>query len=507
VTLVFSLAGCRCGSAGVGEPCRLNADCDPGLYCAAGSQVCTPPPGASDGGGGGTDAAGPGTDAAGGGTDAAAPGSDATMQGTDANGGGTDAAPPGTDAAMAFCGDGACDAGAGESCSTCPGDCGACPPTCPNGACDSGETCATCAADCGACPPMCPNGACETGETCASCAADCGACPPVCPNGSCEAGETCTSCAVDCGACPPACPNGVCEAGETCSTCAADCGTCPSPCPQNEGTLACGATVMGNNAMLGSTDLNDMYSCAGWMNTGSEVAYTFIAATSGDVTFDLTALTADLDLFVLSGAPACGPTSCVAVSGAGGFTPESVTVAVTAGETYYVLADGYGAATTSDFMLTATCAFPVPTGTGTCADPFVIAASTGGYLVDDRDLCGQVSDSSAPSLSDCTGAGNGPDVVYRLDLATGGDVSLDLWDNTGLAAIDVVLYLRSSCASSMPGDQLACSNDITLQPRHAHIDTTLAAGSYYVVVDESDYVDGVGQTWSCGVVELTVIVN
>jgi hypothetical protein len=51
------------------------------------------------------------------------------------------------------CGDGAC--GAGEDCSTCPGDCGSC---CGNGTCDAiqGEHCGSCAEDCG----------CGEGEVC-----------------------------------------------------------------------------------------------------------------------------------------------------------------------------------------------------------------------------------------------------------------------------------------------------------------------------------------------------
>lgn len=56
------------------------------------------------------------------------------------------------------CGNGSCEAGLGESCSTCSSDCGACPPPglCGNGSCDIGETCSSCAGDCGACPTPTP---------------------------------------------------------------------------------------------------------------------------------------------------------------------------------------------------------------------------------------------------------------------------------------------------------------------------------------------------------------
>ncbi len=87
--------------------------------------------------------------------------------------------------AHATCGDGSCtNAGAAHhlECDVCPGDCtfAAC---CGNGACNAGigETCSTCAADCGAC---CGDGTCDAGigETCSTCATDCGGCPLVTGN-------------------------------------------------------------------------------------------------------------------------------------------------------------------------------------------------------------------------------------------------------------------------------------------------------------------------------------
>ncbi|UQA62117.1 hypothetical protein [Polyangium aurulentum] len=187
------------------------------------------------------------------------------------------------------CGDAVCDANAGESCWSCPGDCGACG-VCGDGKCDSmaGEDCWSCTADCGSCPaPTCGDGICDaaTGEDCGTCALDCGACGGTCDHDQCTTGgplaascnkcvdlvcqtdmfcctsawdavcvsevgslcgetctvtcgdsvcdgsigENCSSCAADCGACPaPACGDGVCDAavGETCGTCGIDCGAC-----------------------------------------------------------------------------------------------------------------------------------------------------------------------------------------------------------------------------------------------------------------------------------------
>ncbi|VVB75137.1 Uncharacterised protein [uncultured archaeon] len=46
------------------------------------------------------------------------------------------------------CGNGTCEAGIGENCSTCTSDCGSCA-YCGDGVCNNGETCLTCGGDCG----------------------------------------------------------------------------------------------------------------------------------------------------------------------------------------------------------------------------------------------------------------------------------------------------------------------------------------------------------------------
>jgi hypothetical protein len=158
------------------------------------------------------------------------------------------------------CGDGACEGGSIETCSTCPDDCGVCP-GCNNGVCEVGDgECSSCPIDCQL-SDCCPNGVCDTTfEDCNNCSADCGACPD-CPNGICDGTENCNTCPDDCGDCcgnsncegvygencntcpddcDPCCPDGSCNFGETCSTCSADCGACPV-CPDGtcNGTENC----------------------------------------------------------------------------------------------------------------------------------------------------------------------------------------------------------------------------------------------------------------------------
>jgi hypothetical protein len=298
------------------------------------------------------------------------------------------------------------------------------------------------------------------------------------------------------------CGNGVVEAGEECDPPGTGCtGTCqidPDVCPEGVGTLTCGETVMGDSAAAGSTDVNMTYSCSPFGYSGNEVAYTFISPVATTVTFALGALTGDLDLFVLTGAPACATTTCVDGSFNAGTASESVTVAVAAGVPYYVVADGYAGAT-STFTLTVTC------GDGSCADPFPVDAS-GPMSVDIVvDTCPGGSDSTSPALGDCTAGGaDGPDLVYRLDLGYAADVSLDLVDFDGSVAIDVVLYVRDVCTSGGLADAEGCSDDVGGMLRHGHLDLTLAAGSYYVIVDEWLYSDGTGTTYDCGNVWLNI---
>lgn len=177
------------------------------------------------------------------------------------------------------CGDGTCDAKAGENCETCPRDCGCgvrkcfegkCVGTCGDGTCDPSENCATCL-DCkcpegqecarGQCRTYCGNGTCDKGESCATCVLDCECpgsqrcvnqlCVGTCGDKTCDPNENCTTCKGDCGCdkgkvclkgkCEDpsnqkGCGDGTCNIaeGEGCDNCPKDCG-CDSTqqCVQN----------------------------------------------------------------------------------------------------------------------------------------------------------------------------------------------------------------------------------------------------------------------------------
>ena len=126
--------------------------------------------------------------------------------------------------------------------------------------------------------------------------------------------------------------------------------TVSCPLCADGGVLICGSTDSWNNAAAGSTDTFDNYSgCPGYLSDGPELVYVYTAATTGNTTLDLTGLTDDLDLYILS-APsdgACDPGLCVASSILPGIADDSVTFASITGSTYYISVDGFGGATSS----------------------------------------------------------------------------------------------------------------------------------------------------------------
>src|SRR6202011_5714486 len=76
--------------------------------------------------------------------------------------------------------------------------------------------------------------------------------------------------------------------------------------------------------------------------TGPEVIYQFAPSKSGQYTFTLDGLTADLDLIVVEGTySTCDPTTaCVASSVTAGTAAESVTFMADSSKIYYVAVDG-----------------------------------------------------------------------------------------------------------------------------------------------------------------------
>ena len=104
-----------------------------------------------------------------------------------------------------------------------------------------------------------------------------------------------------------------------------------------DSTLDCGDTDSWNTTWLGSTDQVDSYSCMpSWDESGQEYAYEFTPTQTVTATATLSNMTVDLDVFALQDTGAgCDPSDCIA------FGDDSATFTAQAGETYYIVVDGY----------------------------------------------------------------------------------------------------------------------------------------------------------------------
>ncbi|MBN1772861.1 MAG: DUF4215 domain-containing protein [Deltaproteobacteria bacterium] len=149
--------------------------------------------------------------------------------------------------------------------------------------------------------------------------------------------------------------------------------------------------------------------------------------------------------------------------------------ACTAGETRACVS---GVCTGTEACSTTTCDwgacdFGEAPGNDTCSGT-PIDISTGGTFL------GSTCAATNAFTATCGGGAGSPDVVYRLELAVGADVTLD----TVGSDYDAVLQLRSG--PGCPGTQLACDdNSAGGTPGQARIFRNLAAGTYFVVVDGS----------------------
>ena len=124
--------------------------------------------------------------------------------------------------------------------------------------------------------------------------------------------------------------------------------------------IDCGDALVGETNADGTNDI-DQFACAGFATTGPEVWYEFTAADDDRVTVTMTPTAEDLDLFLI-GADAdgdCDPDNeCLAASQ--DIAAETLTFDVTAGETYWLVVDGFDGATDT-YDLEFTCDVPVYT--------------------------------------------------------------------------------------------------------------------------------------------------
>ncbi len=226
----------------------------------------------------------------------------------------------------------------------CGGDCGTCgcgyecnpAGTCIYDACDGKQCgddgCGGSCGDCG-CGEECVDGGCvfkacynkDCGDD--GCGGICGMCmgdQDLCVEGLCVCTPDCAG--KNCG--PDGCGGscGACDAG-ACS----ELGTCASTCAPL-GKISCFKPLQGDTSVGWNT--YTQYACSVWDDSGPEVSYLFTPTFSGPISITVSDYEGfDPDIFLLEGG--CSDAACV------GKGDVSIGTEVVAGETYYVVVDGY----------------------------------------------------------------------------------------------------------------------------------------------------------------------
>ena len=296
------------------------------------------------------------------------------------------------DGDIGICGDGSvdsgeqCDDGNTSDADGCDASCNTeTVDTCGNGVVDPNEDCDDgndqdgdgCDSSCAMEDGDCGNGQLNNGEECDDgnttrgdgCSAQCTIEDAVCGNGRIELGEECDDgntdpgdgCDVDCTIeVAASCGDGNLDPGEECDDgnntpgdgCSATCTMEAAVCAPAF-SLSCAGSDTWDTTLIGSTDQIDSYSCSPWQESGREYTYSFVAPTASDVTFSLSGMLSDLDVFVLSSDAGCDSSGCLTHG------DTSATLTTVAGATYYVVVDGYQGAE-GPFSIGVTC--------GACGD-------------------------------------------------------------------------------------------------------------------------------------------
>lgn len=136
----------------------------------------------------------------------------------------------------------------------------------------------------------------------------------------------------------------------------------------------------------------------------------------------------------------------------------------------------------------------------------------------DIDLCTKFDDNTHTPVEGCgtTSRADAQDTVFRLEVPSEQTVTIELTDIDRARAIDTIVYIRRVCDDG--SSQVSCDDDVPCDEssvpgtdfciggydvRQSRIETTLAAGTYYIVVDAFLYRrDTVAFT--CGTVQLSI---
>ncbi len=272
----------------------------------------------------------------------------------------------------------------------------------------------------------------------------------------------------------------------TTTTFPASCST-PTVIPAQGGTFS--GTTSGTSTLAGS---------CGSSGTSPERVFQWTPAVSGTATIQTcgAGTTFDTVLYLRSGscagglevAAGCNDDACFNAIGL--FRASRLTPTVTAGQTYYIVVDGYGGAQ-GTFSLTVTppvastttttptnSSTTTTTPTGACASATPIPAAGGTFS-------GTTSGTSTLEGS-CGSSGASPERVFRWIPTVSGTATIQTC-GAG-TTFDTVLYLRSGSCAGGPEVAAGCNDDAcanaTGLARASRLTPTVTAGqTYYIVVD------------------------
>jgi hypothetical protein len=154
-----------------------------------------------------------------------------------------------------------------------------------------------------------------------------------------------------------------------------------------------------------------------------------------------------------------------------------LTLPVTAGETYILVVDAYGAEKGEYAVDIRYDPPPVLAGADLCADATPLSAASGAIL---GSYSGATHNYDAELLGDCTSWPSlGPDVVYRIDVPAGQTLHASL----DAVVADSVLYVADACP--IVGSDACIAGEDNGDPEVVSVtNTSSSAKTYFLVVDE-----------------------
>lgn len=237
------------------------------------------------------------------------------------------------------------------------------------------------------------------------------------------------------------------------------------------------ADMRRNDDGVRSKDVVDSWGSCDSNTTGPEVVYQFYPPSTGNYTFTLTGLTADLDLIVMTGTySTCDPTTaCVASSTNSGTADESVTFAGDPTKIYYIAVDGKAGAVSPYTLKLKSTQCPGPS----CYDGTNHLSCS--YLEETRRNDDATHSTNRIDTWACDANTSGPEVVYPFTPPYAGSytVTVDgLTDNLDLIVVsDPSAY---SCNSSSACIGSSTNSGTTSESVTFTADTV---HTYYIGVD------------------------